>query len=38
MILMDSETETALCLGRTSIVAQGGAQPVNLPDLDLAIR
>ncbi len=38
MILMDSETETALCLGRTSIVAEGGAQPVNLPDLDLAIR
>jgi Xaa-Pro aminopeptidase len=38
MILMDSETETALCLGRTSIVKEGGAQPVNLPDLDLAIR
>jgi Xaa-Pro aminopeptidase len=38
MILMDSETETALCLGRTSIVTEGGAQPVNLPDLDLAIR
>jgi Xaa-Pro dipeptidase len=38
MILMDSETETALCLGRTSIVTEGGARPVNLPDLDLAIR
>ena len=38
MILMDSETETAFCLGRTSIVTEGGAEPVNLPDLDLAIR
>jgi Xaa-Pro dipeptidase len=38
MILMDSETETALCLGRTSIVTPGGAEPITLPDLDLAIR
>src|SRR5918912_2393229 len=28
MILMDSETETALCLGRTSIVTPGGAEPI----------
>ena len=38
MILMDSETETALCLGRTSVVGVAGPEPVNLPNLDLAIR
>jgi len=38
MILMDSASETALCLGRTSIVTQDGAEPITLPDLDLAIR
>jgi Xaa-Pro dipeptidase len=38
MILMDSETETALCLGRTSIVGEAGPDPVTLPDLDLAVR
>ncbi|HEV2559938.1 MAG TPA: Xaa-Pro peptidase family protein [Microvirga sp.] len=38
MILMDSETETAMCLGRTSIVTQDGAKPVTLPDLDLVLR
>ena len=38
MILMDSETETAMCLGRTSIVGEKGPEPVNIPDLDLVIR
>jgi Xaa-Pro dipeptidase len=38
MILMDSETETALCLGRTSIVTATGAEPITLPELGLAIR
>jgi Xaa-Pro dipeptidase len=38
MILMDSETETALCLGRTSVVTENGAEPITLPDLELAIR
>jgi Xaa-Pro dipeptidase len=38
MILMDSGTETAMCLGRTYLVGQGAAEPVNLPDLDLAVR
>ncbi|MDQ4136045.1 MAG: aminopeptidase P family protein, partial [Pseudomonadota bacterium] len=38
MILMDSETETALCLGRTSIVGRNGAEPITLPSLELAIR
>jgi len=35
MILMDSESETAMCLGRTYIVGEGGAEPINAPDLDL---
>ncbi|MCU4180989.1 M24 family metallopeptidase [Bosea sp. BH3] len=38
MILMDSETETAMCLGRTYLVGEHGAEALNLPDLDLAIR
>jgi Xaa-Pro dipeptidase len=38
MILMDSETETAMCLGRTSIVTDGAPEPVNIPDLDLVVR
>ncbi len=38
MILMDSESETALCLGRTSIVGGGGAEPITMADLSLAIR
>jgi Xaa-Pro dipeptidase len=38
MILMDSETETAMCLGRTSVVTAAGAKPITLPDLDLAVR
>ena len=35
MILMDSATETALCLGRTYVTTQGQAEPVNAADLDL---
>jgi Xaa-Pro dipeptidase len=38
MILMDSESETALCLGRTSIVGEAGAEPITMADLSLAIR
>lgn len=38
MILMDSETETALCLGRTCLVTEGAAEPLNIPDLGLIIR
>jgi Xaa-Pro dipeptidase len=38
MILMDSATETAMCLGRTSIVTEGAPEPVNIPDLDLVVR
>ncbi len=35
MILMDSETETALCLGRTYLTTWGSATPLNAPNLDL---
>ena len=35
MILMDSATETALCLGRTYVTTQGKAEPINAADLDL---
>ncbi len=35
MILMDSESETALCLGRTYVTTSGAAAPINAPDLDL---
>jgi Xaa-Pro aminopeptidase len=38
MILMDSESGTAMCLGRTSIVSEHGAEPVALPSLELAVR
>ncbi|WP_046866358.1 M24 family metallopeptidase [Microvirga massiliensis] len=38
MILMDSESGTAMCLGRTSIVSEHGAEPVTLPSLELAVR
>jgi len=38
MILMDSESETAMCLGRTYLVGQDGAEALNLPDLDLVLR
>ena len=35
MILMDSETDTAMCLGRTSLVTATGAEPLNAPNLAL---
>jgi Xaa-Pro dipeptidase len=38
MILMDSASETAMCLGRTSIVTQGEPEQICIPDLDLVIR
>lgn len=38
MILMDSVSETAMCLGRTSLVTDRGAEPLNAPDLDLAVK
>ena len=38
MILMDSSSQTAMCLGRTSVVTPGGPQPLNAPDLDLVVK
>ena len=38
MILMDSESETALCLGRTYATTEGAAEPINAPDLALHRR
>ncbi|CAH1673296.1 Aminopeptidase P family protein [Hyphomicrobiales bacterium] len=38
MILMDSDSKTAMCLGRTYLVGASGAEALNLPDLDLILR
>ncbi|MFL5314955.1 MAG: M24 family metallopeptidase [Microvirga sp.] len=38
MILMDSDTETAMTLGRTSLVGEHGAEALTMPALDLVIR
>jgi Xaa-Pro dipeptidase len=38
MIVMDSESETAMTLGRTYLVRENGPEALTLPDLDLAIR
>jgi Xaa-Pro dipeptidase len=38
MILMDSESRTAMCLGRTYLVGAAGAEPINAPDLDLIVK
>jgi Xaa-Pro dipeptidase len=35
MILMDSDSETAMCLGRTYLTTHGPAEPLNAADLDL---
>jgi Xaa-Pro dipeptidase len=38
MILMDSDSETALCLGRTYVVGERGAEAINAANLDLVRR
>ncbi len=38
MIIMDSESNTALCLGRTSLIGQNGAEPMSRLPLDLIVR
>jgi Xaa-Pro dipeptidase len=38
MILMDSASQTAMCLGRSYIVTHGAPEPVNIGDLDLMRR
>jgi Xaa-Pro dipeptidase len=37
MILMDSDTGAAMCLGRTSLVTEQGAEPLSRLDLDLTV-
>ncbi|MEL6679442.1 MAG: M24 family metallopeptidase, partial [Pseudomonadota bacterium] len=38
MIIMDSESGTAMTLGRTSLVTAGGAEPLSRLPLDFAVR
>jgi Xaa-Pro dipeptidase len=38
MIIMDSETNTAMCLGRTSLIGQAAAEPLSRLPLDLIVR
>jgi Xaa-Pro dipeptidase len=38
MILMDSNSATAMCLGRTSLVTATGAKTLNAPDLGLVVK
>jgi Xaa-Pro dipeptidase len=38
MIIMDSETNTALCLGRTSLIGTEAAEPLSRLPLDLIVR
>ena len=38
MILMDSASETAMCLGRTYLVGPDGAEALNAADLDLVVK
>ncbi|HUF56525.1 MAG TPA: Xaa-Pro peptidase family protein [Thermohalobaculum sp.] len=38
MILMDSATGTALCLGRTSLVVESGAEPLSRMPLEMVTR
>lgn len=38
MILMDSDSETAMCLGRTYLVGERGAEALNAADLSLVSR
>lgn len=38
MILMDSDTNTAMTLGRTSLVTEGGSEPLSRMPLELVVR
>ena len=38
MIIMDSETNTAMCLGRTSLIGETAAEPLSRLPLDLIVR
>lgn len=38
MIIMDSDTGTAMCLGRTSLVTENGSEPLSKAPLDLMVK
>jgi Xaa-Pro dipeptidase len=38
MIIMDSDTNTAMCLGRTSLIGHEAAEPLSRLPLDLIVR
>lgn len=38
MVLMDSDSATVLCLGRTSLILEGRPEPLNGGSLDLVVR
>jgi Xaa-Pro dipeptidase len=38
MIIMDSETETAMTLGRTYLTTESQARPLSRHDLDLIVK
>lgn len=38
MILMDSASRTAMCLGRTSLITPNSAEPLNAAHLDLVVK
>jgi Xaa-Pro dipeptidase len=38
MVLMDSDSATAMCLGRTSLILEAGSEPINGRSLDLIVR
>ena len=38
MILVDSDSETAMTLGRTYLVTEGAPEALNAPSLDLVLR
>ncbi len=38
MIVMDSDTGTAMCLGRTSLVTDSGSEPLSKASLDLIVK
>jgi Xaa-Pro dipeptidase len=38
MILMDSDSGSAYCLGRTYITTEGGLRPVSRHSLDMIVR
>jgi Xaa-Pro dipeptidase len=38
MVLMDSASETAMCLGRTYLITAGASRPINAASLDLIVK